>query len=117
MRLLTFALLLALPLAGCGDGPGNTTAEHEAPAAGDYERAAQYFDLDRTPRARRASRGPAYARELQALLDAGKVFFLDVREPKELEELGTLEGYVNIPLGQVEKRLAEIPRDKAIITA
>ncbi|PAX06483.1 efflux RND transporter periplasmic adaptor subunit [Sphingomonas lenta] len=38
MRLLTLALLLALPLAGCGDGPGNTTAEHEAPAAGDYER-------------------------------------------------------------------------------
>jgi hypothetical protein len=55
--------------------------------------------------------------DAQALLDAGKVFFLDVREPKELEELGTLEGYVNIPLGQVEKRLAEIPKDKAIITA
>jgi hypothetical protein len=55
--------------------------------------------------------------DAQALLDAGKVFFLDVREPKELEELGTLDGYVNIPLGQVETRLAEIPRDKAIITA
>ena len=34
-----------------------------------------------------------------------------------LEELGTLEGYVNIPLGQIEKRLKEIPKDKAIITA
>lgn len=45
------------------------------------------------------------------------MFFLDVREPKELEELGTFEGYVNIPLGQIEKRLAEIPKDKAIITA
>ena len=55
--------------------------------------------------------------DVQALLDAGKVFFLDVREPKELEELGTLDGYVNIPVGQVEKRLAEIPKDKAIITA
>ena len=43
--------------------------------------------------------------------------FLDVREPSELEELGTLEGYVNIPLGQIEKRLSEIPKDKAIITA
>ena len=55
--------------------------------------------------------------EVMALLEKGQVFFLDVREPKELEELGTLEGYVNIPLGQIEKRLAEIPKDKAIITA
>ena len=55
--------------------------------------------------------------EVMALLEKGDVFFLDVREPNELEELGTLEGYVNIPLGQIEKRLKEIPTDKAIITA
>ncbi|MCA1585065.1 MAG: hypothetical protein LC791_09945 [Acidobacteria bacterium] len=55
--------------------------------------------------------------EVMALLDKGEVFFLDVREPKELEELGTLDGYVNIPLGQIEGRLKEIPKDKAIITA
>ena len=55
--------------------------------------------------------------DVLALLEKGEVFFLDVREPKELEELGTFEGYVNIPLGQIEKRLHEIPKDKAIITA
>lgn len=55
--------------------------------------------------------------DVMALLEKGAVFFLDVREPKELEELGTLEGYVNIPLGQIESRLNEIPKDKAIITA
>lgn len=55
--------------------------------------------------------------EVMALLEKGEVFLLDVREPRELEELGTLEGYVNIPLGQIEKRLNEIPKDKAIITA
>lgn len=55
--------------------------------------------------------------DVLALLEKGEVFFLDVREPKELEELGTFEGYVNIPLGQLEKRLAEIPKDKAIVTA
>jgi hypothetical protein len=55
--------------------------------------------------------------DAMALLDKGEVFFLDVREPNELEELGTLEGYVNIPLGQIDKRLKEIPKDKAIITA
>ena len=55
--------------------------------------------------------------DVLALVEKGEVFFLDVREPKELEELGTFEGYVNIPLGQIEKRLNEIPKDKAIITA
>ena len=55
--------------------------------------------------------------DVMALLEKGEVFFLDVREPSELEELGTLEGYVNIPLGQIEKRLKEIPKDKAVITA
>lgn len=51
------------------------------------------------------------------LQEQGHVFFLDVREPSELEELGTLDGYVNIPLGQIEKRITEIPKDQAIITA
>ncbi len=55
--------------------------------------------------------------DVMTLLEKGEVFFLDVREPKELEELGTLEGYVNIPLGQIEARLSEIPKDKAVITA
>ena len=55
--------------------------------------------------------------DVLALLEKGEVFFLDVREPRELAELGTFDGYVNIPLGQLEKRLNEIPKDKAIITA
>ena len=42
---------------------------------------------------------------------------LDVREPKELEELGTIEDSINIPLGQLEKRLGELPKDRLILTA
>ena len=57
------------------------------------------------------------ADELKELLEKKQVFFLDVRQPKELEELGTIKGYVNIPLDQLEKRLSEIPKDKLIITA
>jgi len=57
------------------------------------------------------------ADELKELLDKKKVYFLDVREPKELKELGTIKGYVNIPLGQLEGRLSEIPKDKLIVTA
>jgi len=55
--------------------------------------------------------------DVLALIDKGEAFFLDVREPKELEELGTFARHVNIPLGQLEKRLAEIPKDKPIVTA
>ena len=58
------------------------------------------------------------ADELKQYLEKkDKIFFLDVREPKELEELGTIKGYVNIPLGQLESRLAELPKDKLIVTA
>ena len=55
--------------------------------------------------------------DIDALLAEGKVLLLDVREPWELEENGTIEGYVNIPLSQIEKRLSELPKDKAILTA
>jgi hypothetical protein len=57
------------------------------------------------------------ADEIDRYILEKKVFFLDVREPKELEDLGTLEGYYNIPLGQLEKRLGELPKDKLILTA
>jgi len=50
------------------------------------------------------------------LKDPKKVYFLDAREPKEIQELGSVEGYVNIPLGQLESRLKEIPKEKLIIT-
>ena len=44
-----------------------------------------------------------------------KLFYLDVREPKELEELGTIDGHVNIPMSQLEARISEIPRDALIV--
>lgn len=56
--------------------------------------------------------------EVKALAGGGqKYFFLDVREPKELEELGTLAGYVNIPIGELERRLSEVPKDTLVVTA
>ena len=55
---------------------------------------------------------------LKQRIDEGKdLFFLDVREPKELEDLGTLKGYVNIPIGQLEARLNEVPKNRFIVTA
>ena len=57
------------------------------------------------------------ADEIDKYLQEKRVFLLDVREPKEMEELGTIEGYTNIPLGELEKRLDELPKDKLILTA
>ena len=94
-RLLILAVLLLFPLATMAQQPT------EQPAASSAGPKAEKMASD----------------DVLALLEKGEVFFLDVREPSELEQLGTFEGYVNIPLGQIEKRLAEIPKDKAIITA
>jgi hypothetical protein len=57
------------------------------------------------------------AEAIDDLMAGGKVFFLDVREPKEIEELGSYEGYVNIPMSQLESRLGELPKDRPILTA
>ena len=57
------------------------------------------------------------ADQIDKLLAEGKVLLLDVREPKELAELGAIEDSVNIPLGQLEKRLGELPKDRLILTA
>lgn len=58
------------------------------------------------------------AEELKQLVDSKeKFFFLDVREVKELQDDGTLEGYINIPIGELAQRLGEIPKDAKIIAA
>jgi len=58
------------------------------------------------------------AAELKTLLKKNpRLFFLDVREPKEIEQLGTIRGYVNIPVSQLEKRYSEIPKEALVVTA
>ena len=57
------------------------------------------------------------AEDIDKLLADGKVVLLDVREPWELEEFGTREGYINIPIVELEQRINELPKDKTILTA
>lgn len=57
------------------------------------------------------------ADEIDQVLADANALLLDVREPEEIEELGTIEGYVNIPIDELESRLGEIPKDKTILTA
>ena len=56
------------------------------------------------------------AEEVEQALRDGKAFLLDVREPQELVEFGSIKGYVNIPIGQLESRMNEIPKDKVVVT-
>ena len=57
------------------------------------------------------------AEDLDAVLADANVVLLDVREPWELEEYGTRDGYINIPLSELESRLDELSQDKTILTA
>ena len=53
---------------------------------------------------------PAKAKEQ---MDAAKPFILDVREAKELQDNGKIEGAVNIPIRDLVKSLDKLPKDKA----
>ena len=57
---------------------------------------------------------PVAAKELLARLRAGDTMILDVR-PEDEYGLGHLPGALNIPLRQLEQRLAELPRGQEII--
>ena len=57
------------------------------------------------------------ADELKKMVDARKkVFLLDVREPKELEEEGAIKGAINIPLGTLAERLAQVPKGVQLVS-
>ena len=53
----------------------------------------------------------------QALADVknGDSVFVDVREPYELDEAKYGMDFIHIPLGEIQERIGEIPKDKMII--
>lgn len=59
--------------------------------------------------------GSVTTNELVQLLDTDPLLYmLDVREPDEVADW-KIEGVHNIPLGTLEERLAEVPRDKDLV--
>jgi hypothetical protein len=77
-----------------------------------------------TPEQQQDSKTPAMSEDkrvktesIDSVMSMGDTVLLDVREPKEIEELGGYEGAINIPVTQLEKRLGELPKDKTILTA
>jgi len=111
---------------------GTVAAQASSPAAGASPSAAPAPAPAASPASPAAASSPAprlsevqpmsedmrvKASDIDGLMADAKIFFLDVREPKEIEELGSYEGYVNIPMSQLESRLGELPRDRPILTA
>ncbi|MCB9383784.1 MAG: rhodanese-like domain-containing protein [Bryobacterales bacterium] len=104
MKKLTLLVIAGLAIWGCTSAPdpaAQAPAEHVGAA---HEAvAAKATEMD-----------PA---AVKAKLDAGEdIYLLDVRNPDELEEHGMIAGAVNIPIDQLEARLAEVPKDKEIVT-
>jgi rhodanese-related sulfurtransferase len=54
--------------------------------------------------------------EIDQYVKAGKYFLLDVRTNEELEQFGSVKGYHHIPLPDLEKRYAEIPKSAEVVT-
>lgn len=58
---------------------------------------------------RRMTPGELYAK----INGEGAPYMLDVRNPQELRVAGQVPGIVNIPLGELDRRLNELPKDKS----
>lgn len=52
--------------------------------------------------------------EAKALLSKSNIFLLDVRTPQEFSQ-ARLSGAVLIPIGEFERRLSEVPKNKPIL--
>jgi rhodanese-related sulfurtransferase len=57
----------------------------------------------------------AYEELVNLLEKPDGIVFVDVREPSEIAVTGTLKGALAIPLGQLEGRLKDVPKDKLIV--
>lgn len=86
---------------GCGGEPAA-----EAPAA--EEPAAAPVAPEPAPRVEAA--------DIDAALANGAVL-LDVRTDEELAEHGTIEGFVHIPIDELEARMGELPAGVPVLTA
>ena len=106
VRILT--LLLAAILMACSGGAPESAEQSAAEPPAEQPSSHAPVEVD------------AVEMDVEALaakLEAGEdVYLLDVRNPDELEEHGMIAGSVNIPIDQLEERLAEVPKDKAVVT-
>jgi len=111
---MKIALAMALAVGALSSSPAaQQTQQPQQPST--YLTPEQQKAIQQMPAAGEEKRVQADA--VDKVLAAGDVVLLDVREPKEIEDLGTIEGAINIPIGELEKRLNELPKDKTYLTA
>ncbi len=92
---------LAVAAVASGCGGGEPPAEAPAPAA-------------EAPAPEPAPR--VEAADIDAALTNGALL-LDVRTDEELAEHGTIDGFVHIPIDELEARIGELPAGVPILTA
>ncbi len=92
--LLAGALAVAAPLAYSADAPGKAAAKEPASKTHVLTRA----ELDKL------------------LAEPSKVLVIDVRRPDEVSDVGGVPVYLSIQIGDLEKSLAWIPKDRQIVT-
>jgi len=95
------AAALAAAVLGWGCGGGGEPASEEAAAT---EEAAS----EPAPRVEAA--------DIDAALANGALL-LDVRTDEELAEHGTIDGFVHIPIDELEARIGELPAGVPVLTA
>lgn len=85
---------------GCGGGGGEPASEEAA--------APEEAAPEPSPRVEAA--------DIDAALANGAVL-LDVRTDEELAEHGTIDGFVHIPIDELEARIGELPAGVPVLTA
>lgn len=98
---------VALATAVCGWGCGGGEPAAEEPAAPE-EAAPEEAAPEPAPRVEAA--------DIDAALANGAVL-LDVRTDEELAEHGTIDGFVHIPIDELEARMGELPAGVPVLTA
>jgi molybdopterin/thiamine biosynthesis adenylyltransferase/rhodanese-related sulfurtransferase/molybdopterin converting factor small subunit len=93
--------------------------DRDCPVCGDHPTVTKLIDYEQfcgiTPQVKAADKGTLPAEletsveVLKQRLDRGDVFLLDVREPREWD-IAHIEGATLIPLGELPKRLDELPQ-------
>ncbi len=96
----------------------------DCPVCGDHPTVTKLIDYEMfcgiTPAVKAADRGTiapeleTTVEDLKTRMDRRDVFLLDVREPREWD-IAHIEGATLIPLGELPKRMNELPKDQDII--
>jgi len=133
--LVVFIGLAGIVTAGCQSEPPGTAANEAANQAAGVSAGGAAAEATAEPASEPSATEPASEpsagdsaaqaneparitpEQLLEVFKDSNVFLLDVRGPEEIEEVGTVEGYTNIPIEELEARLDELPRDRPILTA